>query len=58
MKHEWNEGYEKGYADAQAWYFEKTLTPKEVRECLYETPIEQGAIYRFANAILRKAQEK
>jgi hypothetical protein len=58
MKVEWNEGYEKGYADAQASYSEKTLTPQEVRECLYKTSIDKGAIYRFANLILRKAQEK
>jgi hypothetical protein len=58
MKIEWNAGYEKGYADAQAAFAEKVLTTQEVRECLRETPIDRGALFKFANAILRKAQEK
>jgi hypothetical protein len=70
MKTEWNEGYEKGYADALAWdkkeaalqrlsdftqEAEKTLTDEEIQEIWFSF---KGSFKDFAKAILRKASEK
>jgi len=52
MKTEWNEGYEKGYADALGML---NLTDKEIEEIWLSF---KGGYKEFARAILRKAQEK
>jgi hypothetical protein len=52
MKTEWNEGYEKGYADAMETL---NLTDKEIKEIWLSF---KGSYKDFARAILRKAQEK
>ena len=69
MKTEWNEGYEKGYADALEWdkreKLAKELTDEEILRFAqnifyfdesYSKNLGEDAI-RFAKAILRKAQE-
>jgi len=55
MKVEWNEGYEKGYADAMQ---AKTLTDEEIAQVWKNMPPDNDSGLAFARAILRKAQEK
>jgi hypothetical protein len=52
MKTEWNEGYEKGYADALGML---NLTDEEIQEIWLSF---KGSYKEFANAILKKASEK
>lgn len=66
MKTEWNEGYEKGYADALAWdkkeaalqrlsdftqEAEKTLTDKEIEKVWLSF---KGGYKEFARAIMKR----
>jgi hypothetical protein len=55
MKTEWNEGYEKGYADALGML---NLTDEEIMECFKEVNLFTANMVDVARAILRKAQEK
>lgn len=52
MKTEWNEGYEKGYADALGML---NLTDDEIEEIWLSF---KGSFKDFARAILKKASEK
>ena len=56
-KEMWNEGYEKGYADAMEML---TLTEDELAVLIASVPIRPSYedLEEFARAILRKASEK
>jgi len=55
MKTEWNEGYEKGYADALGML---NLTDEEIEQVWTEVTCQELNVpYSFARAILRKAQK-
>jgi len=57
MKTEWNEGYEKGYADAFGML---NLTDEEITEVFdntFKVRDFDDAFLKFARAILRKASE-